>query len=198
MSLAFSQCYDTTFAIYMVLGPADVPPEEELADHQLVDQVGLLPLGQQKWDKLPANAEVQMTRSSSVRGAVFRGTCGYPLSKEDKNCSHLHMHVCTDCTAALYANQTFQQVATKPVASCTVDLRTTQTYWQLCSGLPRNQACSSHLVEFCKYTEVPSDAWVTSTEPEELSILREPEELSILREVARIGVNNIESSKSRS
>jgi len=93
MSLAFSQCYDATFAIYMVLGPADVPPEEELADHQLVDQVGLLPLGQQKWDKLPANAEVQMTRSSSVCGAVFRGTCGYPLSKEDKNCSHLQVHV---------------------------------------------------------------------------------------------------------
>ena len=101
-------------------------------------------------------------------------------------------------TAALYANQTSQHVATQLVASCTVDLRTTQTYWQLCSGLPRNQACSSHLVEFCKYTEVPSDAWVTSTEPEELSILREPEELLILREVARIGVNNIESSKSRS
>ena len=119
---------------------------------------------------------------------VPRNLC-LPLCKEDKNCSHLHMHVCTDCTAALYANQTFQQVATKPVASCTVDLRTTQTYLQLCSGLPRNQACSSHLVEFCKYTEVPSDAWVTSTEPEELSILRE---------VARIGVNNIESSKSRS
>ena len=31
---------------------------------------------------------------------MFRGTCGYHLSKEDKNCSHLHLHVCTDCTAA--------------------------------------------------------------------------------------------------
>ena len=41
----------------------------------------------------PAKPDVQMTRSSSVGGAVFRGTCGYPPSKEDKNCSHLHLHV---------------------------------------------------------------------------------------------------------
>ena len=43
------QCSHTTFAIYMVLGPADVP--EGGPDDQLVDQVGLLPLGHQKWDK---------------------------------------------------------------------------------------------------------------------------------------------------
>ena len=41
----------------------------------------------------PAKPDVQMTRSSSVGGAVFRGICGYPPSKEDKNCSHLHLHV---------------------------------------------------------------------------------------------------------
>merc|ERR1712179_107978 len=39
-----------TFAIYMVLGPADVPPEG-WPDDQLLDQGGLLPLGHQKWDK---------------------------------------------------------------------------------------------------------------------------------------------------
>ena len=31
---------------------------------------------------------------------MFRGTCGYHLNKGDKNCSHLHLQVCTDCTAA--------------------------------------------------------------------------------------------------
>ena len=41
------QCYDTTFAFNMVPGPADVPPEGRPDDH-LVDQVGLLPLVQQK------------------------------------------------------------------------------------------------------------------------------------------------------
>ena len=45
----------------MVLGPADVPPEEG-SDDQLVDQVGHLPLGQQKWDKLPANAEKKLDK----------------------------------------------------------------------------------------------------------------------------------------
>ena len=109
----------------MVLGPADVPPEEELADHQLVDQVGLLPLGQQKWDKLPANAEVQMTRSSSVRGAVFRGTCGYPLSKEDKNCSHLQVHVYRKYCGTVHkpASMLLQSY----VASCAVNLGTIPT-----------------------------------------------------------------------
>ena len=33
------------------------------------------------------------------------------------------------------------------VASCTVDLRTTQTYRQLCFDLPRLKACSSHSLE---------------------------------------------------
>ena len=94
----------TTFAFNMVLGPADVPEGEP--DDQQVDQVGLLPLGQQKWDKLPANAEVQMTRSSSVRGAVFRGTCGYPLSKEDKNCSHLQLNMCSGNARAHVATAT--------------------------------------------------------------------------------------------
>ena len=32
----------------------------------------------------PAKPDVQMTRSSSVGGGVFRGTCGYPLCKEDR------------------------------------------------------------------------------------------------------------------
>ena len=39
------QCYHTTFAIYMVPGPADVPPTEGRPDDQLLDQGGLLPPG---------------------------------------------------------------------------------------------------------------------------------------------------------
>ena len=65
------QCYDTTFAIYMVLGPADVPLEEE-PDDQLVDQVGLLPLGQQKWDSYQQMQRRSWTSSSSQRWSVLR------------------------------------------------------------------------------------------------------------------------------
>ena len=38
---------------------------------------------------------------------VFRGTCGYPLCEEDKNCSHLHLHVWRMyCGIACKPNQT--------------------------------------------------------------------------------------------
>ena len=54
----------------------------------------------------PAKPEMQMTRSSSVGGGVFRGTCGYPLCKEDKNCSHLQLNVCSGNARAHVATAT--------------------------------------------------------------------------------------------
>ena len=112
----------------------------------------------------------------------------YPLCKEDGKTALICTFMCLQsvqrhCTPTKPVSMLLRSY----VASCTLDLRTTQTYRQLCPGLSRNQACSSPSTEFCKYDKVPSDAWMTSTEPEELSI----------HEVARIGVNNIEYSKSR-
>ena len=66
----------------MVPGPADVCHERP--DHQLVDQVAPSP-GTAEVGQVTNKPEVHMTRSSSVDGGVFRGTCGYPLCKEDKN-----------------------------------------------------------------------------------------------------------------
>ena len=36
---------------------------------------------------------VQTETDITAEPSLFRGTCGYLLCKEDKNCSHLHLHV---------------------------------------------------------------------------------------------------------
>jgi len=42
--------------------------------------------------------------------ATFRGTCGYPLCKEDKNCSHLQLNVCSGNARAHVATATYLAV----------------------------------------------------------------------------------------
>merc|ERR1712015_220116 len=71
---------------------------------------------------------------------LFRGTCGYPPSKEDKNCSHLHLHVCTDCTAAAVLSMLLHSKLYRGSENNS-NLR------QLCFDLPRIKACSSYSLE---------------------------------------------------
>ena len=119
----------------------------------------------------PAKPDVQMTRSSSVGGAVFRGTCGYSPSKEDKNCSHLHLHVCTDCTAAAVLSMLLHSKLYRGSENNS-NLR------QLCFDLPRLKACSSYSLETVRRRPLEV-ATVTRTLKLTLKYLSEEVEIEI-------------------
>ena len=115
------QCMHTTFAFNMVLGPADVP--EGGPDDQLVDQVGLLPLGtaevgQDQQSQVKADDPKFFCRCGSVPGNLW-----LPLVKRTKN-------LLSSATVRVQ-NVLRQCTQTKPVsrllrayvASCIVDMR---------------------------------------------------------------------------
>ena len=85
------QCYDATFAIYMVLGPADVPPEGG-PDDQPLDQGGLLPLGHQKWDKTSKARPADDPKFFCWWGSVPRNLWLSSMQRR-QNCSHLQLNV---------------------------------------------------------------------------------------------------------
>ena len=99
----------------------------------------------------PTMPDVQMTRSSSVGGGVFRGTCGYLSAKKTRTCSHLH--VAARCIAAMHANQ--NQSACY-VVSCTEDVGSFPIQRQLCSGIPSSQTYSRPTELCSKYDVDPA------------------------------------------
>ena len=109
------QCYDTTFAFNMVLGPADLP--EGGLDAQLVDQVGLLPLGQQKWDKTSKARDADDPKFFCWWGSVPRNLWLHSLQRRQELLSSTIEYVQRQCTCTCCY-----------IASCTKDLRTTHHY----------------------------------------------------------------------
>ena len=84
---------------------------------------------------------VQTETDITAEPSLFRGTCGYLLCKEDKNCSHLHLHVYRMyCGNASKPNQS--ACCYTVVVSYTENLGSFPTNRQLCSGIPSSQTYS--------------------------------------------------------